>query len=714
MKKFIFYLFIELIVPFSVSSLTAQGTCTDPIPIVSQPCNTVPITILDSLNSFCFRMIETNDSYKWPEINSCHAANPNWFSFKAASDSITLLINIGQCEKGNIGGVELAIYSGNPICDGSRPENLHLLVGRCGPNSRFFPGQYEFPLNTTPGEEYYVLIDGYARDVCTIRVKFKRGEIVLGELEGKVELNDLIIPEYNGVPDSICRGANKIRFKTKYVPRGATFTLWVLPNGDTLRSGLNSIIIENKFDSTGKFKLCVAAANYHDTTAFNCKTYYIRNLSPIVETAIICEGSDYNWPYNPNIDFTSLSPGEYEFSNVVETATKGCNRKYILQLTVRDVNRENPTHIDTTFCTTGSSFTFDVNPATQKMFSTSESGTFEYFDKSPITGCDTFFNIEVTINPQAIINLSLENERYCENMTFLFKNKYEFPDNSVLFIVESGDTIKRIMNPDKTISLKSLSPGEHSFEFIFRNQFGCLSIDTMTFVVYPLPDIGFKGLNTDYCLGDKPDTLYKIFPGTFEPSSILQYQDDNIAILNPSKAGTFKLILSHSENGCFNSDTTIITINDNPELGLATEKLIRPGQSIKIGVPPEENVAYLWSNYKTTSYIYVDDPGIYALEATDTITSCYNNDTVTVNLITSTIETVQQLIQYSPNPFGDKLIIHSQDCTGEVKIISLNSTVYYEDKVRADETLNIDSHSWPAGMYFIVLPEKGSIKVIKE
>ncbi len=357
------------------------------------PCEAEPVCGFKQINKYFLAMDAHPGQYNYPGFPvGCALHDPNWFAFVAGATQVSITISIANCSGGSA-SLQFTIYSGDPECQESPPHvsGLDVVAGNCD----CINGTQTYTFNTTPGFTYYMVFDGCAGALCEVTVTVEQGGQP-PQLDNTVMPQDIQLPEFNG-PDTICLGADEITICADELPEGAAYTLWILPNGDTIKSDIGSpcVTLENIFNQEGSFDVCVAAANDCDTSDYECKTYFIRDLTPIEETATICEGSDYNWPYDPSIDFTSLSPGEHEFSAFVETATGGCSREYILHITVLDENDENPTEVDTIICYPGPYF-FDINPSTGESFTTTDpTENAEYVDISPITGCDTFFNMTV-------------------------------------------------------------------------------------------------------------------------------------------------------------------------------------------------------------------------------------------------------------------------------------------------------------------------------
>lgn len=85
-----------------------------------------------------------------------------------------------------------------------------------------------------------------------------------------------------------------------------------------------------------------------------------------------------------------------------------------------------------------------------------------------------------------------------------------------------------------------------------------------------------------------------------------------------------------------------------------------------------------------------------------------------INPPTRTTDLNQLGLKIYPNPFNENLNIKFQEYTGEIKIIDMNGTLYYDGKIRGSQSIDVDSGSWPPGPYYINLPKYSSIKILKQ
>lgn len=127
--------------------------------------------------------------------------NNSWIKFTAASATATLGVSISNCW--NAKGIQMQIFSGT---------NCSNFV----PVSAFQQSATGFTITAnglTVGQTYYLMVDGYAGDVCNYTITANSG---------------VLFPAITAAPNSICLGAST----TLTAPVGATSYSWA-PGGQT-------------------------------------------------------------------------------------------------------------------------------------------------------------------------------------------------------------------------------------------------------------------------------------------------------------------------------------------------------------------------------------------------------------------------------------------------------------------------------------------------
>ncbi|MGQ9846139.1 MAG: Ig-like domain-containing protein, partial [Bacteroidales bacterium] len=243
--------------------------------------------------------------------------NNSWIKFTASNTSVTLNVNISNCWVGNYpsGGIQMQIFSGTSCCD-------------FVPVSDFKEGSNSFSItanNLTVGHEYYLMIDGFAGDICDYSISANTG----------VQFTDI-----SATSTSICPGQSV----TLTAPSGATSYLWS-PGGQTTQSIVVSPATTFTYscEVTG---VCNFKQTLYKTIVVNpLPTITTSSNSPVCQgstlTLSASGGSTYNWS-GPN-GFTSTQPNpsipNAQSSNqgtyyVTVTSSAGCSNTSSINVTV--------------------------------------------------------------------------------------------------------------------------------------------------------------------------------------------------------------------------------------------------------------------------------------------------------------------------------------------------------------------------------------------
>lgn len=140
--------------------------------------------------------------------NDVSIENNSWVKFTAASTTASLRVSVGNCWVGNYpsGGIQMQIFSAVNCCSFT-------------PVSDFKEGSSTFTVNAvglTVGSDYYLMIDGYAGDICNYTIQ---------------ALTGVAFPAIVASPDSICPGGTSLLT----APAGASSYSW-MPGGQSTQT----------------------------------------------------------------------------------------------------------------------------------------------------------------------------------------------------------------------------------------------------------------------------------------------------------------------------------------------------------------------------------------------------------------------------------------------------------------------------------------------
>jgi gliding motility-associated-like protein len=134
--------------------------------------------------------------------------NNSWIRFTAGASTAVLNVTVGDCWKGNYpqGGIQMQIFSGTGCCNYT-------------PVSNFEENSTGFTItanNLTIGNDYYLMVDGFAGDICNYTISANSG---------------VQFPAITATPGDVCFGEST----TLTGPVGATSYQWS-PSGSTSQS----------------------------------------------------------------------------------------------------------------------------------------------------------------------------------------------------------------------------------------------------------------------------------------------------------------------------------------------------------------------------------------------------------------------------------------------------------------------------------------------
>lgn len=392
------------------------------------PCDAQLLCDYGQSVSFFFDMKLVPTEYSLPEQASCYCHDPNWIAFVAGDTQAVVTLDIADCHGGTTGldALQFSAYKGNPMCSSSGVTGLNLILGDC--NDPLQEGSYTYTISTIEDSIYYLIFDGWNGSLCGVSITIQglKDTVFIDSLD--VYPQEISLPEFQG-SDTICEGAN-IDFCIDSLPEGANCTVWTLSgSNEFVRSRLGSRCIpyDKIFKDTmpvDSFTLCVAAGNGCYISEFNCRTYYMGEMPPVIYHDTIYEGESYDWVFD-TINTEDLEPGLYTFSNITYSQS-GCKNEVALELYV---DGRGATQINKIICY-GDIYSFDVNPSTSVSFTTSQPvSDIDYVDVSPTTGNDTLFNISIDMVGGVFIPVLAD----CDHSgTITFYNSFVKPFNEIL------------------------------------------------------------------------------------------------------------------------------------------------------------------------------------------------------------------------------------------------------------------------------------------
>jgi gliding motility-associated-like protein len=301
-----------------------------------------------------------------------------------------------------------------------------------------------------------------------------------------------------------------------------------------------------------------------------------------------------------------------------------------------------------------------------------------------LNGCINTDQVVVVVHPQLNVNAGNDTS-FCAGSSV---NLNVTNGISYLWSPAGGLSSPTIANP-------IANPGANtSYTVTVTDINGCSNTDDILVTVNPLPTVNAGG-DISICLGNSTNlnasggSYYTWIPNTGLSSSCIANP-----VANPTVSTTYNVIVI-DENGCFNSDNVLITINANPVINAGLDQSICAGDSIILVATGGEN--YFWNTGDSTEQITVS-PAIntsYIVTATNA-NGCSATDEISINIVELPVITLTsdpengsfyqgQSITYTANPgnysnyefyAGNTLVQNSSENNYTTNITTTNQIVY--------------------------------------
>ncbi len=253
-------------------SATIYGQCGDPAPC--SECGESPDCILCDigiLDGYCYTLPLENQAEGLVGCAMNVFNNDRWFGFIASGTFVELEITASNCQglNGNF-GVHGGLYG---TCVGDVVDVQCACVN----------GTFTLQGATSPGQTYWIGLDGCSGDICDISVAVIRGAggFTLDDperIEGLTASDD---------PLEICWGYEGYTFTVDNV-FGAQQYEWILPDGSVIiQDGNTSPPVD--FPDLGTFQVCAKALHACDTSEQTCISVVTVPLPPDSIYMELCE-----------------------------------------------------------------------------------------------------------------------------------------------------------------------------------------------------------------------------------------------------------------------------------------------------------------------------------------------------------------------------------------------------------------------------------------
>lgn len=586
--------------------------------------------------------------------------NNSWIKFTASSTTATLDVNIYDCWVGNYpsGGLQMQIFEGT---------NCTNFV----PVSNFEESSTGFTIvanNLIVGNEYYLMVDGYAGDICNYTITAQSG---------------VQFPDIANVP-AICEGGS-VQLDA---PPGATSYEWQ-HNGATTQSVTVT-------PSTTETYYCevTGLCDYKQTLDVTVTV----NPNPTVDitngaTAAVCMGEsitlnatgavNYSWNSGQSTGNITVAPTTLTNYTVTGTDANGCTDDATIAVSVNAL----PT-LSVSPTTTDS----DCGASNGALNGAAGSGanpiSYEWSDGTNVIGSSA----NISGIPAGTYYLTVTDGNLCSDQfgPFSVANPGAPPaptvvadDNtpclsSEVILTASNTTAGTTFNwsgpngftaTGSTVNLNGVTASEAGTYCVSSTIAGCTgpsSCEAITVLTDPVIDLSTADNDTTICLNESftinvtgADTYAWSGPGGYTGTG----SSNTFSNVTTNEEGTYTIVGTDA-NGCQGSGTIEIDVLDLPVITVqadASNAIYCNGTLATLTTSGASD--YTWSGPNSysnsgSSVVILDlnagDEGYYVVTATDT-NGCVSTDSVYLSVVTDV----------PADAYGDSLL-----CPGEPLILN--------------------------------------------
>jgi gliding motility-associated-like protein len=577
-----------------------------------QSCQTA--TPICDLDGYCARTTGFTVN-TWTQLSNAFCGsieNNSFLTFVAAGPTVNLTVNVSNCS--NNDGIQFFVFSAATCGSGAVTNHL------C--NGQMAPGNNNLNITgLTANQTYYLMIDGFAGDVCTYTITVPNG-------------SGILLPVTASNDTTICGGGNV----TLSVSGGQGPYTWTDNFGNNLGTGASinvSPTVNTTYTVTGlagnplcpnsssdQVTVTVGPALTISTTSTNPTTCGGNNGSILISGLL--NNTTYTVNINSNsssqtsngsgqINITGLTIGTYNVSVTLNGCTSNTQVNTLTDpitlpvptltsspsstlcegdnLTLTATGNSGATFNWTapTNCGTASSNTYTVNN-----ISTTCGGTYSVTQTE--LGCTSAAaNITITVNPLPVISSCNTNANLCAG------------DTLVLSCLPAGGTYS-ITTGNSSISADTLfaaGSGTNTIQYTVT-QNGCSNNTSFNITVNPIPAFTLNVNNPSTCNGTDGSIIIN---GLTANSSYNVNVNANVTTLNSNANGQITLSnltqgsysISISANGCSSTTQTAI-LNDPPIPNAPVINLIPNttnlcvGDTIVLTAIGQSGATYTWTN----------------------------------------------------------------------------------------------------------------------
>lgn len=506
--------------------------------------------------------------------------NNSWITFTATGTSAEFTVNVSNCSIGD--GIQMGVYSGTNCNSFALVSNVDLTSGTTtyilqdnSTTTIHVPYGSAPPL--VPGQTYYIMIDGYAGDVCDYSINAVSGMFI-----ANINVTDTVICEGQSV-NLVATGGNTYSWSNG--ASGSSIT--VSPTTSTTYAVTIS----------GGNPLCPNAV----TLASHVEVYANPTITISATDSTICSGQtvtltasgggSYLWSSGQNTPSITVSPTATTTYTVTATNGLVCTSTASLAITVSTppvATITGPTSIcpgDTvTLNATGGGTYSWSNSAITPSISVSPGGATTYIvTVTDASGCTSTASHNLgtgaTLSPSITGATSV-----CQG--------------SSVTITASGGSSYTWSSGQNTASITVTPGSQTTYTVTASNATGCTGTAQHTISVNPLPVVSITG-PTSVCPGISANLT-----ASGGSSYVWSTTDATASITVTPIAQTTYTVTATDGNGCTNSASHSINPAPNPTITITGQDTICEGGQATLSANGANS--YVWSNAAVSSSINVN------------------------------------------------------------------------------------------------------------
>ena len=548
--------------------------------------------------------------------------NNSWIRFTASNTTATLDVNIYNCFVGSYpsGGIQMQIFSSNGSCCNFTPV------------SDFKEGSSLLTItanNLTIGNDYYLMIDGFAGDICSYSITASAG----------VQFTNITTAS-----SSICIGQTIVL----HGPDGASSYLWS-PGGQTSQD----ITVTPAYSQTYSLEVTgvcgdrqtlniLITVNNLPTASISPATSTICNGQSATLTA--SGGTSYIWSNGGNTASITVSPGSSTNYTVTVTNASGCTAVTSRTVTVNANPTASISPATSTICN-GQSATLTASGGTSYIWS--NGGNTASITVSPgsstnytvtVTnafGCTATSTTTVTVNSLPVANAGVDQSIPNGTSTTLSGSASGGSGSYSYLWSPAGSLVSStVQNPQTT----NLTISTAYTVTVTDNNSGCTSTDQVIITVTGGSlSLNVTTNNSSICNGQSTQLNAIASGGTGSYTYIWSSNPAGFSstLANPTVSPTVTTTYYVTINDGFNSSSSSVTVTVNQ---LPIVSITPASQSICNGqnatLTASGGTSYSWNNGSNTSSITVtpNTTTTYTVTVIDALT-CSNTTTSTVTVM---------------------------------------------------------------------------------